>query len=99
MVVVYVVGCPDRSLYIGHTENLSAREETHNSGSGATYTASRRPVRIIYSERFDSPEEALNRERQLKRSTLSKKKEDLIRGDRERLKPLSRSRSRQDKSV
>jgi len=96
MFFVYVARCADGSLYIGHTENLDAREKTHNSGRGGAYTAARRPVRIIYSESRDSIERALERERQLK-SWTAQKKEALISGDRERLKTLSKSRQKSNR--
>ena len=47
---MYILRCADDTLYIGHTENLASREQTHNDGKGAKYTAARRPVRIVYAE-------------------------------------------------
>jgi predicted GIY-YIG superfamily endonuclease len=93
MVWVYVARCVDGTLYIGHTTNLVAREQTHNEGRGGTYTAQRRPVRIVYSERHRSLKEAIAREQQLKRWSRAKK-EALIIGDRDTLKRLSRCQDR-----
>ena len=92
MVWVYIVRCSDGSLYVGHTMNLEAREATHNEGRGGKYTARRRPVTIVYSERYDSLEQALAREQQLKRWTRAKK-EALISGALCALKTLSKRRS------
>ena len=89
---VYLVRCADNTLYVGHTEDLEERERVHNQGRGARYTASRRPVRIVYSEARDSLEGAVRRERQLKVWTRAKK-EALIAGDIDRLKRLSKRRS------
>jgi predicted GIY-YIG superfamily endonuclease len=89
MPFTYIVRCADGTLYVGHTENLSSREEIHNQGKGAKYTASRRPVRMVYAEEHASVESAIARERQLKNWT-NDKKEALIRGERRTLRALSR---------
>jgi putative endonuclease len=88
MSFTYILRCADRTLYVGHTEDLALREETHNDGKGAVYTATRRPVRMVYAEEHDSVERAIAREHQLKRWSREKK-EALIRGDRTELDWLS----------
>jgi predicted GIY-YIG superfamily endonuclease len=65
---------------VGETSNLQTREHDHNDGRGGSYTAKRRPVHIVYAEQYSSREEALRRERQLKRWS-SHKKELLVHGD------------------
>ena len=70
---VYLLRCADGSLYIGETADLAARERDHNEGRGGRYTAQRLPVRIIYAEQHRSKQEALERERQLKRWSRQKK--------------------------
>lgn len=77
MVFTYILRCVDDTLYVGHTENLAAREQTHNNGRGASYTATRRPVRMVYAEEHASVASAIAREHQLKRWSR-KKKEALI---------------------
>ena len=67
-------------LYIGETDDLAARVSRHNDGRGSSFTASRRPVRLVWTESHDSREHALTRERQLKGWTRAKK-EALIAGD------------------
>jgi len=91
MPFVYLVRCSDQSLYVGHTRDLAAREQTHNEGYGAAYTAKRRPVRMVYAEEYPSELEVLRRERQIKGWT-SRKKEALIAGDNASLKSLSKRR-------
>ena len=77
---VYIVRCADGSLYTGYARDPASREAAHNLGRGARYTAGRRPVRLVYSEAFESAGEALTREYQLKR--LSRvRKEALIAGE------------------
>jgi predicted GIY-YIG superfamily endonuclease len=91
MPFVYILRCADNTLYVGHTEDRSSRERLANVGSGADYTALRRPVALVYSEAFDSLQEAIAREKQLKRWS-GKKKEALIAGNLKTLKRLSRCR-------
>ena len=50
----YIVKCCDNTLYTGWTTDLDRRIEAHNSGKGAKYTRSRRPVELIYAEHFDT---------------------------------------------
>jgi putative endonuclease len=66
---VYMVRCADGTLYTGYARDPREREKVHNSGRGAHYTACRRPVRLVYSEKCESQGEALKREYQLKRLT------------------------------
>ncbi len=70
---VYIVRCADGSLYTGYALDPREREKVHNTGRGARYTASRLPVSLIYSERFESKSDALRREHELKRFTRGKK--------------------------
>jgi len=70
---VYVLECADKTLYTGYTNDLDKRLKAHNSGKGAKYTRSRRPVRLIYSECFESKSEALKREYQIKQLTRIQK--------------------------
>jgi len=89
---VYILRCADGSYYVGLTEDLKGREDAHNNGRGSKYTFLRRPVQLVYSESYESLEEAVGRERQLKRWSRTKKKA-LIHGDASRLKQLSKRRS------
>ena len=73
----YIVRCRDKSLYTGWTNHLEQRIEAHNSGSGAKYTKSRRPVELVYYEAFATKEEAMRREYQIKQLT-AKEKSDLL---------------------
>jgi putative endonuclease len=66
---VYIVRCADGTLYTGYARDPRAREKVHNSGRGARYTSGRRPVRLVYSETYESRSDALKREYQLKRLT------------------------------
>ncbi|MFH1546231.1 MAG: GIY-YIG nuclease family protein [Patescibacteria group bacterium] len=69
----YLARCSDNSLYSGSCVDLKNREKTHNDGKGAKYTRSRRPVRIVYSEKFATRSEAMKREAEVKKWTRAKK--------------------------
>lgn len=84
---VYIVRCVDGTLYTGYALDPQEREKVHNSGRGAKYTAGRRPVRLVYSEAFESLTDALQRECELKCWTR-KQKEALIAGNLAQLKRL-----------
>ena len=64
---VYILGCSDKTLYVGCTKDLRRRLLQHNnSKSGAHYTKIRRPVKLLYSETFSTLKEAMRREREIK---------------------------------
>ena len=71
---VYIVRCADGSLYTGYARDPKARVRAHNTGRGAKYTAARRPVRLVYSEKCESLSEALKREYALKQLPRSGKR-------------------------
>ena len=76
-----MVRCADGTLYTGYALDPQAREQVHNSGRGAHYTACRLPVRLVYTESFNSKSKALKRECELKRWPRAKK-EALVAGNR-----------------
>jgi putative endonuclease len=63
---VYIVRCADGSLYTGYARDPKSRVRVHNTGRGAKYTAGRRPVRLVYSEKCATLSAALKREYELK---------------------------------
>lgn len=74
---VYILRCKDDSLYTGWTNNLENRINAHNEGLGAKYTRGRGPCSLVYFEEFETKNEALKREREIKK--LSKaQKENLL---------------------
>ena len=64
---VYVVRCADTTLYTGIARDLQARINQHNTGRGAKYTRSRRPVTLVYQEAAADRGAALRREHEIKR--------------------------------
>lgn len=70
---VYIVRCADDSLYTGCTNDLARRLEAHNTGKGARYTRSRRPVQVVWSVRVKDRSAALSREARVKQLTRPEK--------------------------
>ena len=70
---VYIVKCSDSSLYTGIAKDPELRVSKHNSGNGAKYTRSRRPVELVYKEPAVDKSAALRREAQIKRLSRSEK--------------------------
>ena len=70
----YIVECSDGTLYTGWTTSLEKRVKVHNSGKGAKYTRSRVPVKLVYFESFETKQEAMRREWEIKQLTREEKK-------------------------
>jgi putative endonuclease len=71
----YILECGDGSLYTGWTINLEERLKTHNEGRGAKYTQRRLPVKLVYTEEFDTRAKACQRECQIKELSRKEKLE------------------------
>ena len=69
----YIVECSDGTLYTGWTNNLEKRLEAHNAGKGTKYTKTRRPVKLVYQEQFETKEEAMSREYHIKQLSRKEK--------------------------
>ncbi len=70
----YILECADKTLYVGATNDLEKRLRQHNeSKSGAHYTKIRRPVKLVYSEKFSTLKRARHREAEIKRLKRSEK--------------------------
>lgn len=78
--VVYLIRCSDESLYCGITNNLKNRLAAHNSGRGAKYTRSRRPVELVGASFEMTKSDALKLECRVKRLPAGKKKLGLSTG-------------------
>jgi putative endonuclease len=76
MYYLYILKCADKTLYTGITTNLERRISEHNKNKlGAKYTASRRPVRLVYSKRFKNRANASREEARIKNLTRRQKLE------------------------
>lgn len=88
----YILRCVDGSYYVGHTDDIDLRVAQHQDGTLGGYTAKRRPVELLWSDRFPDRDSAFAAERQIKGWSRAKK-EALIRDDWAELSRLS-SRAR-----
>ncbi|MCF8218275.1 MAG: GIY-YIG nuclease family protein [Bacteroidales bacterium] len=67
MFTVYVLySKPFDRLYIGFTSNLKARMLSHNVLGKKGYTKRYRPWTLIHTETFQTKQEAMKREKELK---------------------------------
>jgi putative endonuclease len=90
---LYIVRCRDGSFYVGTTRSsLEIRIAQHNAGTFKGYTASRRPVELVFSEWFERITDAIECERKLKVWSRAKKLA-FMRGDFASLQLLSRRKS------
>ena len=88
---VYMLECADKSYYTGHTDNLEKRLYEHEQNFFRCYTSRRLPVTLVYSCEFETREDALARERQIKGWSRIKK-QALIAGDWSSLVDYSKGR-------
>lgn len=75
MYYLYILRCSDNSLYCGQTNNLERRVQEHNSDKfkSAKYTKGRRPVKLVYFEKYRTLSKVLKRELKIKKMTKEKK--------------------------
>ncbi|MBA2610636.1 MAG: GIY-YIG nuclease family protein [Bacteroidetes bacterium] len=86
---VYILSCSDNSYYVGVTNNVSIRFEQHNEGlDPSCYRYKRRPIELLWRNKFQSTLEAIKWEKKIKGWTR-KKKEALIEGKFEVLAQLA----------
>jgi putative endonuclease len=90
---LYIAKCCDGSYYTGIAIDVKKRLDRHNFGNGAKYTASRRPIKLVYSEICASKSAALKREHQIKRWKRVQKEALIMAGPRK-----SRRKSKPKKS-
>lgn len=88
---VYILKCADATYYVGHTDNIEKRLHEHNNQLYPCYTVARVPVQLVFSQSYESRDEAFAMERRIKKWTRIKK-EALIKQDGESLKQYSKKR-------
>ena len=92
----YMLRCADGSFYTGCTTDLDTRLGQHQRGEIPGYTASRRPVELVWAEEFQHIDDAIAAERRIKGWSRAKKMA-LVTGDWERISRLaSRARRLED---
>ena len=70
---VYILRCRDGNYYYGSTGDLSRRLAEHHEGL-SRWTASRRPVQLVYYEECETTAQARQRERSFKNGRTRRKK-------------------------
>ena len=88
----YMLHCRGGSFYVGHTDDLYRRIDEHQSGLIAGFTADRLPVALVWSDSFQTRDDAKAAEHKLKGWSRAKKPA-LIRGDWDRISLLARSKN------
>ena len=72
---VYVLLTENDTLYCGYTDDVERRFELHKSGRGAKYTRANKPIKIVYTKKYDSKVDAQREERRIKKLPRLKKLE------------------------
>src|SRR5882672_3903485 len=90
---LYILRCADGRYYVGTTrKSLDERLGEHNAGLHAGFTATRRPVTMVFAQHFETIVDAVAAERQVKGWSRAKK-EAMINGEWNRLPELVRRHS------
>lgn len=67
MFFVYIIqSLKTKKFYIGSTEDLEKRFVFHNEGK-SVYTSKYLPYELVYSEEYQTKQEALKREKEIKK--------------------------------
>ncbi len=95
--IVYMLRCADGSFYVGSARaGLERRLAEHDAGHFGGYTATRRPVTLVWHQEFDRITDAIAAERQVKGGRRAKTVAR-IRCDYEAVARLARRRGGQPK--
>lgn len=63
---VYILRCKGNRLYTGVSNNIVARLQRHNAGTGAAFTRAMRPCTLLWHEHHPDRANAQKREAQIK---------------------------------
>jgi len=69
----YILECVDGTFYTGWTTDPQRRVTQHNKGTGAKYTSTRRPVKLVYLETLSTRTDAMKRELAIKKMKRTQK--------------------------
>jgi putative endonuclease len=70
---VYILRCRDGSLYTGWTDDLARRVARHSTGTASRYTASRRPIELVFAVSMTDRSAAMREEARIKRLDRARK--------------------------
>jgi putative endonuclease len=86
---VYILLCKDNSYYTGVTNDIERRLWEHETCFYPNaYTSKRLPIKLVFWEKFQTPDHAIEFEKQVK-GWSRKKKEAIIERNWDKLKELS----------
>ena len=71
---LYLIECQDGSIYTGITVDVIARYEAHQNGSGARYTRSHPPARLLGVDTHPDRSAASKAEHKIKQLTAPEKR-------------------------
>lgn len=74
----YIVQCADGTFYTGWTTDPERRVAQHNKGTGARYTRTRAPVKLVYLEEQPDRKTAMKRESAIKRMSRAQKRKMIL---------------------
>lgn len=63
---LYILQTQDNTLYCGIARDVQKRFQEHLSGKGAKYTRAHKPVKIVYTRKFENRSEAQKEEYRIK---------------------------------
>ncbi len=76
--IYILVSGSGNAMYIGVTSYLERRIWEHRNGQGSEFAKRYRATRLVYSEEYDNPNDAIAREKQLK-GWRRERKNELVR--------------------
>jgi putative endonuclease len=89
---VYMLHCNGGRIYVGQTDDLERRIYQHEHGIIPGFSADHRPIKLIWSDAFETRDAAREFESKLKGWSKAKKLA-LVRGDWAEISRLARGRS------
>jgi predicted GIY-YIG superfamily endonuclease len=85
----YMLHCRGGYFYVGHTDDLDLRVAQHQTGSIPGFASDHRPVELVWSQEFQTRDDARAAEKQIKGWSRAKKLA-LIRGDWDKISSLAK---------
>ena len=70
---VYILYTENDTYYFGYTDDVEKRFQAHLNGTGAKYTRSHKPVKIVYQKEFPTKSEAMSEEYRIKHLSRAEK--------------------------
>jgi putative endonuclease len=76
---VYMLQCADQSFYVGVTNSIDRRLQEHKNGKNMScYTYKKRPLTLVFCAEYQYINDAIDREKQIKKWTRKKKEALMI---------------------